>query len=123
MSLSDTSLLGYGREIYERDHFTCQYCGFDGRTFDAWMQLSIDHVRPRSSGGDDARGNLVTACHSCNAITSRMQFAADLSRDEVFRLKREHVAERRQRFHAGWLEHVAPRHLARPLPRSTEDEG
>jgi hypothetical protein len=122
MSLSDTSLMGYGRATFERDHFTCQYCGFDGRTFDTWMQLSVDHVRPRSSGGDDALGNLVTACHSCNAITSRMKFPADLPDAEVFRQKRERVAERRRKFHAAWLEHVAPRHLARPLPRSGDAE-
>ena len=41
--LPGTSLGDYGSEVFERDHFTCVYCGFDGRLFDNWMQLSVDH--------------------------------------------------------------------------------
>lgn len=39
--------------IYQRDHFTCAYCGFDGRPFDNWMQLVGDHIRPVAKGGTD----------------------------------------------------------------------
>ena len=45
--ISGTSLAGYGAETYECYHCTCVYCGFDGRGFDAWMQLTVDHLRPR----------------------------------------------------------------------------
>ena len=115
-NLSGTSLGGYGVSTYERDHCTCVYCGFDGRSFDTWMQLSIDHVRPRSSGGTDDPENLVVACGACNCITSRMQFPSEMSVDEIIEAKRRRVAERRKAFYDHWLQRVAPRYLDRPLP-------
>ncbi len=48
------------REIYRRDHYTCQYCGKTTTT------LTIDHVIPRSLGGKHEWTNLVAACPSCN---------------------------------------------------------
>ena len=48
------------REIFIRDDHTCQYCG--KRSGD----LTIDHVIPRSRGGQHTWQNLVTACKSCN---------------------------------------------------------
>ena len=45
--------------IYKRDNYECQYCG-------SKKDLTIDHVTPRSKGGDDTWTNLVTACSSCN---------------------------------------------------------
>ena len=48
------------REIMRRDNYTCQYCG--QRT----PHLTIDHVTPRSLGGDHSWDNLVAACPSCN---------------------------------------------------------
>jgi hypothetical protein len=47
--ISGTSLAGYGAETYARYHYTCVYCGFDGRGFDAWMQLTVDHIKPTSA--------------------------------------------------------------------------
>ena len=40
--------------IYKRDHNTCQYCGSKSK-------LTIDHVIPRSKGGDNSWENLVVA--------------------------------------------------------------
>jgi 5-methylcytosine-specific restriction endonuclease McrA len=114
--LSGTSLGGYGAEVYEKYHFTCVYCGFDGRSFDSWMQLSIDHIRPRSCGGTDALDNLVVACQACNSITSRMEFGPDRSREDILREKRAKVRARRAVFYGHWLKAVAPRYLDRPLP-------
>jgi 5-methylcytosine-specific restriction endonuclease McrA len=48
------------REIFVRDHHTCQYCGV--RTRD----LTLDHIIPRSKGGRHAWDNLVSACYECN---------------------------------------------------------
>jgi 5-methylcytosine-specific restriction endonuclease McrA len=45
--------------IYKRDRNTCQYCG-------ATSKLTLDHVIPKSKGGDDSWENLVVACSSCN---------------------------------------------------------
>jgi len=45
--------------IYTRDENKCQYCGVT-------RNLTIDHVIPKSKGGDDSWENLVVACVSCN---------------------------------------------------------
>jgi hypothetical protein len=46
--------------VWERDDFRCTYCGV--RRF-----LTIDHVIPIRTAGDDALSNLVTACRRCNS--------------------------------------------------------
>jgi 5-methylcytosine-specific restriction endonuclease McrA len=49
------------KEIFARDKHACQYCGRAG------VSLTIDHVVPKSRGGDSwSWENLVTACMSCN---------------------------------------------------------
>jgi 5-methylcytosine-specific restriction endonuclease McrA len=45
--------------IYHRDGHRCQYCG-------STRSLTIDHVLPRSRGGDDTWENLVVCCSPCN---------------------------------------------------------
>ena len=50
------------RQILERDEYICCYCGYE---FDKEF-LVIDHVHPRSKGGDHANSNLVVACVECN---------------------------------------------------------
>jgi len=48
--------------IMLRDAQTCQYCGImPGR-----QELTVDHVVPRSQGGEHSWQNLVTACKPCN---------------------------------------------------------
>ena len=49
-------------EIFERDNFTCQYCGAKA----PHAQLQIDHIFPVSKGGGNEKSNLVTACVECN---------------------------------------------------------
>lgn len=48
------------REIFRRDHFTCQYCGKHTK------ELTIDHVFPRHLGGQHTWENVVAACPECN---------------------------------------------------------
>jgi 5-methylcytosine-specific restriction endonuclease McrA len=50
------------RNLMFRDAHQCQYCG----RRPALRDLNIDHVLPRSRGGDDTWENLVTACRDCN---------------------------------------------------------
>lgn len=47
------------KNILKRDNNSCLYCG-------SREKLTIDHVIPRSRGGDDSWENLVSACTSCN---------------------------------------------------------
>lgn len=47
------------RSILARDNWTCQYCGSES-------SLTIDHVIPRSKGGEHVWENLVASCSPCN---------------------------------------------------------
>ena len=50
------------KNIYTRDGHRCMYCGraYSGES------LTLDHVIPRSRGGRNEWGNLVSACKRCN---------------------------------------------------------
>jgi len=50
--------------VFTRDHNTCQYCG---RNYPR-HKLNIDHVVPKSLGGDSNWENVVCSCVSCNRI-------------------------------------------------------
>lgn len=50
------------KNILTRDHYTCQYCGVGSGSAD----LTLDHVVPRSRGGNSSWENLVAACRRCN---------------------------------------------------------
>ena len=50
------------KNILLRDRNTCQY---SGETFGPG-DLTLDHVIPRSRGGDSTWENLVACCHACN---------------------------------------------------------
>ena len=50
------------RSIKEHFDCTCVYCG---ETYDI-NELTLDHVHPRSSGGDTTYKNIVPACSKCN---------------------------------------------------------
>ena len=52
--------------IYIRDGFMCAYCGTDLRGVTA-HEIQLDHLIPRSEGGNNTNENLVTACRACNA--------------------------------------------------------
>jgi len=46
--------------VWERDNFTCQFCG--SRRF-----LAVDHIYPKSRGGQTVMSNLQTLCRRCNS--------------------------------------------------------
>lgn len=52
--------------IYLRDDFSCSYCGNDLSTANR-RDVHLDHLKPRSKGGEDLPRNLVTACGKCNS--------------------------------------------------------
>jgi hypothetical protein len=95
------SLFGYASAAHARSGGICILCGFGGREidFDAWRQLTVEHLIGDSQGGykpailaaltdkwpmrdaDELRElvtrldalNTVTACSFCNSTTSRTQ--------------------------------------------------
>jgi len=50
------------RNIFKRDHYTCQYCGRQA----GGDELTLDHVVPRCQGGVSSWENCVLACMACN---------------------------------------------------------
>ncbi len=48
------------REVLRRDRHSCQYCG-------SKKHLTLDHVLPRSRGGQHTWDNVVIACERCNS--------------------------------------------------------
>ena len=50
------------RAIKEHFNCTCVYCG---KTYDL-QKLTLDHVHPRSRGGEDISSNVVPCCRDCN---------------------------------------------------------
>ncbi|MFC9846646.1 HNH endonuclease [Streptomyces sp. NPDC060223] len=49
--------------MLERDHYLCQL-SFGNCTGEA---TTVDHITPKSLGGEDAMDNLQAACHTCNS--------------------------------------------------------
>jgi len=82
------SLRGYGYDTHVKYNFICQYCGFDGRAFPNWLQLTVDHIVPKSHGGKDEEDNKITVCQACNSITSRMKFSRNLTKEDIILSKR-----------------------------------
>jgi 5-methylcytosine-specific restriction endonuclease McrA len=50
------------RNVFQRDRYACQYCGARPGS----VELTIDHVVPRSQGGVSSWENCVLACVTCN---------------------------------------------------------
>lgn len=49
--------------IFLRDGYVCQYCGIKANSYD----LTLDHIVPKSLGGESCWENVVTACQKCNS--------------------------------------------------------
>lgn len=51
------------RKVYKRDNYICQYCG---KAIYDHEECTLDHVMPRSRGGETSWENTVLACEKCN---------------------------------------------------------
>ena len=56
-------------EIFTQDCFRCTYCGFSGDK----TNLVVDHIVPRSKGGQNEDHNLTTSCISCNSKKTNIE--------------------------------------------------
>jgi hypothetical protein len=54
----------------------CAYCGGTPIVDESLTDLTIDHVRPKSSGGEDRTTNCIPACLSCNQDKSSQEWVA-----------------------------------------------
>ncbi|WP_240951484.1 HNH endonuclease [Caldanaerobacter subterraneus] len=67
--------------IWQRDNYRCYYCG--RRVKDYFPEImgnnlpgdaaTVDHIIPRSKGGKDIEGNLITACKRCNNLLGNFE--------------------------------------------------
>ena len=55
--------VGIRFKVFQRDGFRCRYCG---RAAAEGAVLEVDHIVPRSKGGEDTLENLCAACWECN---------------------------------------------------------
>lgn len=84
--------------ILHRDGWTCQYCGARLHTSE---EATVDHVIPKSLGGENGDHNLRAACRPCNGIKGQSseqwlrmslalsisKFAAVITLDQYHRLQ------------------------------------
>lgn len=57
-----TKLAFSRKAVFKRDRFSCQYC----KKYLKSGQVTVDHVIPKSMGGNSSFSNCVTSCYSCN---------------------------------------------------------
>jgi 5-methylcytosine-specific restriction endonuclease McrA len=60
--LPSTAVTFSRRNVAKRDHYVCQYCGAQPGA----DEITIDHVVPRSQGGNTCWTNCAAACVGCN---------------------------------------------------------
>ena len=75
------------KELFERDDWTCQYCG-DSVTV---QNATLDHYIPQCRGGGNGKENLRTCCLMCNAVKSGKSY------EDAAPLILKSIQERRQR--------------------------
>lgn len=54
----------------------CAYCGSTPIVDESLTELTIDHVRPKSKGGEDRTTNCIPACQRCNQQKSSEDWVA-----------------------------------------------
>ncbi len=88
-------------EVFERDHYQCQMCGYNrGELFldGEAVKLEADHIIPLADKGKTVVDNLQTLCSKCNA--GKKAVAAYSVHDDtasiVIRMKKAHLEKLEQ---------------------------
>ena len=90
-------------KIKQRWDYECAYCGSD-------KDLTIDHIVPRSKGGNDFTKNVVCCCHDCNQSKSHTPWEDWYFSQEFFSMKRYNKINE-------WMEPDPPENLFAYRPR------
>ncbi len=64
------------KKVYERDKYTCQYCGYNLKNCNEFLPLHIDHIKPFSCNGGNAMTNMVVSCQECNLLAHDKWFSS-----------------------------------------------
>ncbi len=63
-------------KVLARDAYTCAYCGSPDAN-------EVDHVWPKSRGGEDTLDNLVCCCRRCGKCGNECSYSSDDAMDTV----------------------------------------
>ena len=74
--------------IFIRDFNTCQYCGSSAE--------SIDHIIPKSKGGENVWSNVVACCKRCNLIKADKLLSQTILKLKTFLLNQKVIFGLRQ---------------------------
>lgn len=91
--------------VFLRDRFTCQYC----LAVRPASELTFDHVRPRSLGGETSWENVVAACGACNSrkgSSMRMRPHVEPRTPSARELMRVRAALPARHLHESWLDYL-----------------
>lgn len=80
----------------------CAYCGRPPIDDDS---LTVDHVRPKSAGGEDRTSNCIPACRDCNQAKSSQEWVAWFRMQPTYTIEAEW---RIRQWLAGGLSKFAP---------------
>lgn len=62
-------------DVLKRDEFRCGYCGVQALE---GAELHLDHIVPRTAGGTNTYGNLITSCGKCNVSKGGRALPAEI---------------------------------------------
>ena len=67
-------------QVRQQSNFLCEYC----HASENWqyVKFTVDHIKPRSIGGDDSFENLALACFHCNRRKTNRSLAIDPESNE-----------------------------------------
>lgn len=126
-----SSRRGYGVPVFAQCGSNCVYCG-SGGPYEAWLNLSVDHVVPRGDGRTlgypvewiEDIANLVTCCRVCNEFLNgyRVNEPPPATLDEFFDLRDRHFVAKHERVLARHEQERAWYEQAYPPPPSTRIE-
>jgi 5-methylcytosine-specific restriction endonuclease McrA len=86
------------RLVAERARDCCEYCRCQAQF--ATQSLSIEHIKPRSQGGNTTTDNLALACQGCNAHKHTKTEGYDPVSGKIVPLY--HPRQQQWRDHFGW---------------------
>ncbi len=77
-------------KIFARDNFQCIYCGKS--SIEDKQELHLEHIYPRSKGGNNNVNNLVTSCKVCNLEKSARELNKDIL-ERIYKVVKERNVE------------------------------
>lgn len=77
MNMARKGLTRFKTILCENCDKKCHYCGVKlvfGKKQKSFNFATVDHVQPKSLGGEDALSNFVLACMGCNSLRGNMSY-------------------------------------------------